>query len=169
MLLAQEGYLWTRLLRSAIGSGTFTQKIRARRIFSLNEYFSSPFNKCGIIHVGWGRTIGGGKPANILQQAVMPVVDHQTCAKANSDLVPVDDQSMLCAGYATAGNVISGCQGDSGGPFVCEENERFVLHGAVSWGHPRCEADSSYTVFARVSSYVDWINDKMAIGGLVYS
>ena len=98
----------------------------------------------------------------------MPVVDHQTCAKANKDLVPVDEQSMLCAGYATAGNVISGCQGDSGGPFVCEENGHFVLHGAVSWGNPRCEAESSYTVFARVSSYVDWINDKMAIGGLLY-
>lgn len=97
----------------------------------------------------------------------MPVVDYRICAEANKDLAPVDGQSMLCAGYATAGNVISGCQGDSGGPFVCEENGRFVLHGAVSWGHPRCEAESSYTVFARVSSYVDWINDKMAIGGLV--
>ncbi|XP_020616819.1 elastase-1-like isoform X2 [Orbicella faveolata] len=118
--------------------------------------------KCYI--TGWGRTIGGGKPANILQQAVMPVVDHQTCAKANKDLVPVDEPSMLCAGYATAGNVISGCQGDSGGPFVCEENGRFVLRGAVSWGHPRCEAENSYTVFARVSFYVDWINDKMAGG-----
>lgn len=115
--------------------------------------------------LGWGRTIGGGKPANILQQAVMPVVDHQTCAEANKDLVPVDQQSMVCAGYATTGNVISGCQGDSGGPFVCEENGRFFLHGAVSWGDPRCEADSSYTVFARVSSYVDWIKHKMAIGG----
>lgn len=117
--------------------------------------------------LGWGRTIGGGKPANILQQAIMPVVDHQTCAEANKDLVPVDQQSMVCAGYATAGNVISGCQGDSGGPFVCEENGRFFLHGAVSWGNPRCEADSSYSVFARVSSYVDWIKHKMAIGGRV--
>ncbi|KAJ7336030.1 hypothetical protein OS493_013404 [Desmophyllum pertusum] len=41
--------------------------------------------KCYI--TGWGRTIGGGKPANILQQAIMPVVDHQTCAEANKDLV----------------------------------------------------------------------------------
>lgn len=97
----------------------------------------------------------------------MPVADHQTCAAANSDLVPVDEQSMVCAGYATAGNVISGCQGDSGGPFVCEENGRFVLHGAVSWGNPKCEAHSSYTVFARVSSFVDWINHKISIGGMV--
>ena len=64
----------------------------------------------------------------------MPVVDHQTCANANKNLATVDQESMVCAGYATAGNVISGCQGDSGGPFVCEENGRFVLRGAVSWG-----------------------------------
>lgn len=114
---------------------------------------------------GWGRLVGGGKPAIILQQAAMPVVDHQTCADANSALATVDQQSMICAGYDTAGNIISGCQGDSGGPFVCEENGRFVLHGAVSWGHPNCEADSTYTVFARVSSYVDWIKQKMANGG----
>ena len=114
---------------------------------------------------GWGRLIGGGSPATILQQAAMPVVDHQTCANANKNLATVDQESMVCAGYATAGNVISGCQGDSGGPFVCEENGRFVLHGAVSWGHPNCEAEKTYTVFASVSSHVDWIKHKMAIGG----
>lgn len=123
----------------------------------------APGTRCYI--TGWGRLIGGGKPASILQQAAMPVVDHQTCVDANSALATVDQQSMVCAGYATAGNVISGCQGDSGGPFVCEENGRFVLQGAVSWGHPNCEADSTYTVFARVSSYVDWIKHKMDIGG----
>lgn len=95
----------------------------------------------------------------------MPVVNHQTCADANKALATVNQQSMVCAGYATAGNVISGCQGDSGGPFVCEENGRFVLHGAVSWGHPQCEAERTYTVFARVASYVDWIKHKMEIGG----
>lgn len=98
----------------------------------------------------------------------MPVVDHQTCAVANKDIAPVDKHSMVCAGYAIAGNVISGCQGDSGGPFVCEENGQFVLHGAVSWGHPGCDAETTYTVFARVSSYIDWINHKIAMGGLVY-
>ncbi|CAH3046984.1 unnamed protein product [Porites lobata] len=119
--------------------------------------------KCYI--TGWGRLIGGGSPATILQQAAMPVVDHQTCANANKNLATVDQESMVCAGYATAGHAISGCQGDSGGPFVCEENGRFVLRGAVSWGHPNCEAEKTYTVFARVSSYVDWITHQMAIGG----
>ena len=54
-------------------------------------------------------------------------------------------------------------QGDSGGPFVCNEGGRFVLRGAVSWGHSRCRTDH-YTVFARVSSFIDWIKAKMSGG-----
>jgi len=47
-------------------------------------------------------------------------------------------------------------QGDSGGPFVCNEGGRYVLRGAVSWGHSQCRTDH-YTVFARVSSFIGWI------------
>jgi chymotrypsin-like protease len=73
---------------------------------------------------------------------------------------------MVCAGYATTGIHVSGCQGDSGGPFVCEESSgRWVLRGAVSWGNPKCVAESTYTVFARVSSYIEWINQKTSSGG----
>ena len=39
-----------------------------------------------------------------------------------------------------------------------------MLRGAVSWGHSRCSTDY-YTVFARVSSFIDWINAKMSGGG----
>ena len=63
---------------------------------------------------------------------------------------------MVCAGGQGKG----GCQGDSGGPFVCNEGGRWILRGAVSWGHSMCRTDH-YTVFARVSSFVGWINQKM--------
>ena len=49
--------------------------------------------------------------------------------------------------------------GDSGGPFVCNEDGRYVLRGAVSWGNSKCRTDH-YTVFARISSFVGWINQK---------
>lgn len=117
------------------------------------------------ISLGWGRTIGGGKTATILQQAELPISSHQKCALANSNLVPVHEESMLCAGYATTGIHTSGCQGDSGGPFVCEEDGKWVLRGAVSWGNPKCLAENTYTVFSRVSSYIDWINQKTSSGG----
>ncbi|KAJ7382092.1 hypothetical protein OS493_037061 [Desmophyllum pertusum] len=67
---------------------------------------------------------------------------------------------MVCAGGQGKG----GCQGDSGGPFVCQEGGKWILRGAVSWGHSRCRTDH-YTVFARVSSYIDWINQKIGGGG----
>lgn len=56
-------------------------------------------------------------------------------------------------------------QGDSGGPLVCKEGRRYVLRGAVSWGNPRCDTNF-FTVFARVSNYVQWINRKMRTSGM---
>lgn len=109
---------------------------------------------------GWGRTVGGGNAADVLQQAMLPVASHRDCSRVNGRLLPVDERSMVCAGRQGKG----GCQGDSGGPFVCNERGRWVLRGAVSWGHSQCRTDH-YTVFARVSSFISWINSKKSGGG----
>ncbi|KAL9955812.1 hypothetical protein ACROYT_G037195 [Oculina patagonica] len=109
---------------------------------------------------GWGRTVGGGSAADTLQQAILPVVSHSQCNQRNSRLLPVDERSMVCAGSGTA-NQAGGCQGDSGGPFVCQEGGKWVLRGAVSWGNSMCRTDY-YTVFARISSFIDWISQNMA-------
>ena len=61
----------------------------------------------------------------------------------------VDTKSMICGGGQSSG----GCQGDSGGPFVCNEGGKWVLRGAVSWGHSMC-LTYYYTVFARISEFV---------------
>ena len=89
----------------------------------------------------------------------MPVVDYQTCAAGNANLsyAKVNDETMLCAGYGGS-SVISGCHGDSGGPFVCRERRLWVLRGAVSWGDHRCKAGSTFSVFTRISTFVDWIS-----------
>jgi secreted trypsin-like serine protease len=70
---------------------------------------------------------------------------------------------MICAGGQGKG----GCQGDSGGPFVCNEGGKYVLRGAVSWGHSQCRTDH-YTVFARISSFIGWINQKMSGISLIF-
>ncbi|XP_078374818.1 chymotrypsin-like protease CTRL-1 [Oculina patagonica] len=113
--------------------------------------------KCYI--TGWGRTVGGGSAANTLQEAMLPVAGYNACERVNGRLVPLDETSMVCAGGQGKG----GCQGDSGGPFVCNEGGRWVLRGAVSWGHSYCRTDH-YTVFARVSSFIEWINQKKSGG-----
>lgn len=104
---------------------------------------------------GWGRTEGGGNAADYLQQAMLPVARHEDCVRVNGYMAQIDKNSMICAGGQGKG----GCQGDSGGPFVCEENGRWVLRGAVSWGHGMCRTDH-YSVFARVSSFIEWINQR---------
>jgi len=52
-----------------------------------------------------------------------------------------------------------GIQGDSGGPYVCkDQQDNWTLIGVTSFGGPRCR-DS---VVARVTSYLDWIDDVIA-------
>ncbi len=93
----------------------------------------------------------------------MQVLDSQVCQKrlqeTNAGLSMTD--KMVCAGVP--GTIISGCHGDSGGPFVCRDDatDKFVLHGAVSWGSPRCDALHRYSVFARVQALRGWIDKIM--------
>lgn len=107
---------------------------------------------------GWGKTSSDSSFSKILREAKMPVVDYQTCAAGNANLfAKVDDKTMLCAGYG-GNSVVSGCHGDSGGPFVCKEQGRWVLRGAVSWGDHWCRGGSTFSVFARISTFVEWIS-----------
>ena len=98
----------------------------------------------------------GGSAAPDYQQAPLPVASDNRCQSVNGYMVRIDPTSMICAGGQGRG----GCQGDSGGPFVCNEGGRWVLRGAVSWGHKMCRTDH-FTVFARVSSFIGWINQRI--------
>ena len=91
---------------------------------------------------------------------MLPVQSHDNCVEVNKDLGPVDEHSMICGGSGIA-NQAGGCQGDSGGPYVCKEGDKWVLRGAVSWGQEICLTEH-FTVFARVSSFRDWIDAKIS-------
>ena len=56
------------------------------------------------------------------------------------------------------------CQGDSGGPLVCleESSSAIVLHGVTSFGIG-CAQPRFPGVYARVTSYVEWINETTQI------
>ncbi|XP_031573889.1 chymotrypsin-like protease CTRL-1 [Actinia tenebrosa] len=116
-----------------------------------------PGKRCYI--TGWGATRGGGSAPDILQQAVLPIASHDNCKRKYGS---VNSVSHLCAGEARAG-ASGGCNGDSGGPLVCEDGGSWFLHGAVSFGLRNCPT-THYTVFARVSSFVDWIEQNSGIG-----
>ncbi|XP_029012462.1 elastase 2 [Betta splendens] len=109
---------------------------------------------------GWGRLSTGGPLANILQQALLPVVDHATCSRSDwwGNLVTT---SMVCAG---GDGKLSSCNGDSGGPLNYRNPDgSWSVHGIVSFGSSLgCNYYKKPSVFTRVSDYTSWINNAMA-------
>lgn len=109
--------------------------------------------------LGWGRLSGSGSSPDILQQAEIPIVSHEECKKKYNRY---DSKAHLCAGQGHSGGS-GGCQGDSGGPLVCEKDGTWFLHGAVSFGKRGCPTKYN-TVFARITTYIPWIMDKLGKG-----
>uniref|UniRef100_A0A8C2JXL8 pancreatic elastase II n=1 Tax=Cyprinus carpio TaxID=7962 RepID=A0A8C2JXL8_CYPCA len=109
---------------------------------------------------GWGRLYTNGPLADILQQALLPVVDYATCSKSDWWGSQVT-QNMVCAG---GDGVVAGCNGDSGGPLNCAGSDgAWEVHGIVSFGSGwGCNYNKKPTVFTRVSAYTDWISKNMA-------
>ena len=53
------------------------------------------------------------------------------------------------------------CQGDSGGPLVCNDNNKAVLYGLVSWGID-CAKKGKPGVYTNVFPLLDWIAETIA-------
>ncbi|XP_070825239.1 chymotrypsin-like elastase family member 2A [Chaetodon trifascialis] len=103
---------------------------------------------------GWGHLYTGGPLPDMLQQALLPVVDHVTCTQPDWWGSQVKD-TMVCAG---GDGVPSGCNRDSGGPLNCQNSDgAWEVHGIVSFIYD-CNFPKKPTVFTRVSAYIDWIN-----------
>lgn len=98
---------------------------------------------------GWGTTVLNGATPNNLQYLNLVTVTNSVCAAAHAP-DPVFS-SNICT-FTRSGE--GACHGDSGGPLVVQN----ILVGVVSWGNP-C-ANGYPDVFARVSSFVDWIQSN---------
>ncbi|NXE29330.1 CTRC protein, partial [Ardeotis kori] len=108
---------------------------------------------------GWGRLRTNGPLADVLQQALLPIVDHEICSQRDWWGSTVRT-TMVCAG---GDGVASGCNGDSGGPLNCQRNGVWDVDGIVSFGSGLgCNTAKKPTVFTRVSAYIDWINKVSA-------
>lgn len=107
---------------------------------------------------GWGTLSPGGSTPTILQSVNVPIVSNAQAEQAYGPLT--SDQ-------IAAGDLVDGgedaCQGDSGGPLVVMNAPGGPqLVGIVSWGQS-CALASHPGMYARVSSFVDWVNGE--IGG----
>ncbi|KAL8198569.1 UNVERIFIED_CONTAM: hypothetical protein K2H54_016557 [Gekko kuhli] len=108
---------------------------------------------------GWGRLYTNGPISDDLQQALLPIVDHQTCSQRDWWGSTVRT-TMVCAG---GDGVTSGCNGDSGGPLNCHNGNAWEVHGIVSFGSGLgCNTAKKPTVFTRVSAYNDWIAENIS-------
>lgn len=105
---------------------------------------------------GWGST-EHGLMSQVLQYAVLPVVDRPRCLRM---LTPLDetitlDDSQVCAGGK---DKMDNCSGDSGGPLQTFNNRSvYIQYGIVSYGIKSCGMDSVPGVYTKVSYYADWI------------
>lgn len=117
--------------------------------------------KLGVV-TGWGLT-ESGEYADVLSEAVLPVVQNEKCQEAYERAgVPLTvSEAMFCAGHANATS--DACSGDSGGPMVFLDDavtteRRWILEGVVSWGSPSgCAVANQYGGFTRVFSFLPWI------------
>jgi len=105
---------------------------------------------------GWGTTSEGGSTSAFLKETTVSVV-----SKSDSTCTPyrIDDSIKMCA--YTAGT--DSCQGDSGGPLVLNEDGKNTVIGVVSYGSG-CARTGYAGVYAKVTGYLDWINQNIADG-----
>jgi len=108
---------------------------------------------------GWGTTSESGSTSNVLKETTVKIVPQtdSTCTYYNSGN-PLPNTKMC--GYKSG---TDSCQGDSGGPLVVKEDGRFTVVGVVSYGHG-CARPNVAGVYARVTTYLDWINANIQDG-----
>lgn len=101
---------------------------------------------------GWGYTME--KIEVVAKRAAFITLQDSEKCKEQFDV----DETHLCAvedGRTT-------CKGDSGGPLMNQfARRRMFLEGIVSYGISNCTDTRFPSVFTRVRSYGQWLDDKM--------
>ncbi|KAK3597928.1 hypothetical protein CHS0354_042271 [Potamilus streckersoni] len=97
-------------------------------------------------------------PDKILNKAVLTILPKAQCDYFIG-------RTMYDTNYCAGENGPSGfrdvCQGDSGGPFVCYQEGHWELVGIPSYNFGCGYQQKLPAVYTKVSSYLDWINQKM--------
>ena len=93
----------------------------------------------------------------MLRQAVVPIINWDTCKQINTHMQISLTQYMLCAGELDGRR--DACQGDSGGPLVCKQDEHWWQYGVVNWGLG-CGRPNNPGVYADVVKFLPWIYNK---------
>ncbi|XP_042295907.1 gilatoxin-like [Sceloporus undulatus] len=110
----------------------------------------APSKKTQCQVMGWGSTSPSEEIYPDVPYCVsIDILNNQVCQAAYPWWHVTD--KMLCAGVLEGGK--DSCRGDSGGPLICGD----VLQGIVSLGGYPCAQPLEPGVYAKVGSYLDWI------------
>ncbi|XP_022218719.2 collagenase-like [Drosophila obscura] len=92
------------------------------------------------------------------------IISNEECEEKWKRLVSprIFPASFICTGPSEN----SPCRGDSGGPLVLQEGEDYILLGVTSHGLSTDCKTNLPTVFTRVSSFLDWIQEHS--GGKIW-
>ncbi|PZC84918.1 hypothetical protein B5X24_HaOG200493 [Helicoverpa armigera] len=104
---------------------------------------------------GFGLTRDGGSVSQTLNHVNLPVITNSVCWLSFPGII---QSSHICTSGA---NGRSTCDGDSGGPLVVTSNNRRILIGVTSFGSGRGCQVGAPAAFARVTSYISWINQRL--------
>jgi len=107
---------------------------------------------------GWGRTDTSSNIPNSLRQAAVSVLSNAECQQ-RIGFISTIFSTHIC--IYDRSNVHGACNGDSGGPINCraDSSSPYKQVGVASWvvaSSGNC-LTSYPSVYARVSSYLDWI------------
>ncbi|CAH0686233.1 unnamed protein product [Spodoptera exigua] len=103
---------------------------------------------------GINPAIGGVLPNQPFSYVYLPVISNDECALYFPTVV---QPGIVCTGSVVGKNI---CTGDSGGPLAVQRNNNPLLIGVVSFGRGECDGGSP-SGYARVTHYVDWINERL--------
>uniref|UniRef100_A0A3Q3EKI3 Serine protease 27-like n=1 Tax=Labrus bergylta TaxID=56723 RepID=A0A3Q3EKI3_9LABR len=137
---------------------TFTDYIKPVCLAASDSVFNAG-TTCWV--TGWGTIQTDGEDLFIvftLQEVSVPIVSNTQCSQSYASIT----SNMICAGLEEGGK--DSCQGDSGGPLVCQSGSMWVEAGVVSFGRG-CALASFPGVYARVSSFEDWIKGHVSGSG----
>lgn len=118
-------------------------------------------NVSSVIATGYGLLENAGNSSEVLRKVMLDFLDRHECQDMFIDRRfkngIIDGQ--LCIGSTRGGK--DTCQGDSGGPIqVITEPKGCTYHviGVTSTG-AACGINRSPSIYTRVASYIDWIED----------
>ncbi|KAJ8719659.1 hypothetical protein PYW08_011834 [Mythimna loreyi] len=116
---------------------------------------TSDFAGSSAIASGFGLTSDGGSISGGLNHVRLNVIANSACSYAFPLIL---QPTNLCTSGVGG---VGACRGDSGGPLVTQQDGRDVLIGVTSFGSALgCQA-SLPSVFARVTSFVSFLNQHI--------